>query len=614
MKFVLQKKHLYLVSVVLFLLAAGSGARAFSMPEGSEKGSSDTGIHVYLPYINRVGTDLSITDVKIIQGTSASSSYRVNIAGRATEVRVFVGTGSGISVSGVTGKLCGYDAEGTRKNCIAPLNPSITAPSREHDLDSTLNFKLPSSWIKPGYAFHAELAPANVSDDPDVTNNRFPVEGTQSFDFVSSPPLNILIVPIEYRPFSDSNVYLPKTSDLSYLTQLPLRILPVAEINFEDRLFYTYSPVDTRYNLDNPYGYGWVQLLSELTTIHNMEDPEGNKHYYGLVNSYAAHRCGNGCITGIGYLGGYGAYRTAAGWSGWGDGTEAAAETLVHELGHNFGRGHVHCTGRESNPDVNYPYPGGGIGQYGLDPITGFLYDPNQYADFMSYCDPSWTSDYTYWNIFQYRHRAAARLDRSSNAAVEKITEAIYVSGIITPEGEVNLRPVYRQQTGSLLQPGGSHRLDLLDEKGDVLAGYAFTPYEVPEAPGFLAFGFFVPDVEGLAGIRVRSGGNVLAEKWSQAAEISLDLQRMPALLQRAGRANMLRWAPAVSPAGPVVYMVKISRDGGQSWQVLALDLAELELPLPDESMEGLGGLWVEIQASDGVHTATQTFTIDGTR
>ena len=611
MLFVHHARRVFLAFAILVLFAAGTGARGLSTsPESEAIAPLPAEAHVYLPYINRVGTDLSVTDVKIIQGTSASGSYVVNIAGRATEVRVFVGTGSGNDVADVTGQLCGYDSAGINKNCISPINTSITAPSREDDLDSTLNFKLPSAWVKPGFAFHIELDPKNLIDEPNKTNNRFPAQGIQSFNFVSVPPLNIVIVPVEYRPFSDSNIYYPETSDLSYLTQLPPRILPIAEINFEDRLFYTYAPADTKYNLDNPYGYGWVQLLSDLTTIHNMEDPSGSRHYYGLVNSYAAHSCGNGCITGIGYLGGNGAYRTAAGWSGWGAGTEAASETLVHELGHNFGRGHVHCTGRESNPDLNYPYPGGGIGQYGLDPVSGLLYSPNQYADFMSYCDPSWTSDYTYWNIFQYRSKTAVMLN--SNSSSEE--EAIYVTGTITPEGEVKLRPIYRQKTGSLLEPGGPYQLDLLDVNGTLLADYSFTPYEIPEAPGFLAFGFFVPDVEDLDGIRVHSSGRVLAEQWSGGAKISLDLQRAPGLVERADRKQVLRWSPAASQSGPVVYMVRISRDGGQTWQVLALDLVEVELPLPGDLGEDLEDVWVEIQGSDGIHTTTQTFEIDETR
>jgi hypothetical protein len=389
-----------------------------------------------------------------------------------------------------------------------------------------------------------------------------------------------------------------------------MKVFPVAEINYTDHLFYSYSPSDTKYNLDNPLGYGWVQLLSDLTALHNMEDPSGSKNYYGLVNSYGAHECGSGCITGIGYLGGHGAYQTAAGWSGWGAGTDTASETLVHELGHNFGRGHVQCNGRESNPDMNYPYPGGRIGQYGLDLASGVLYNPSLYADFMSYCDPAWISDYTYWNIYQYRS-TSVELQESSSAWQG---EAIFVGGVIDPNGEITLRPVYRQKALIPGQPEGSHILELLDSDGLMVGQYAFTPVEIPDAPGFLAFNFFVPDTAGLSGLRIQANGQVLAEK------------RVPDLLQldnphtmtlgreTATGGETLRWSPAAHPSGQVFYRVRISRDGGESWQVLALDLVEPYLPVPADTGFEQEEAWLEIQASDGIHTSTQLFKVERSR
>jgi hypothetical protein len=609
MQFIQLARRVLLTIAFLILFVGNTGAMGTTTPQQPfEDTPEPTTSFIFLPYVNRVGTDLLIADIKVIQSTTASSRYAVHIAGRPTEVRVFVGTGSGLEVPGVNGQLCGFDAEGTPEGCISPLNPPITAPSKEEDLESTLNFKVPSSWVKPGFNYFVQIDPKNLFEESNQVNNRFPVDGTQPFGFESVPPLNIVIIPIEYRPFSDANVYYPETGNLSYLTELPARILPIAEIRFEDHLAFTYAPSETKFNLDNPYGYGWVQLLTDLTALHNLEDSAGSKHYYGLVNSYAAHKCGNGCITGIGYLGGHGAYRTAAGWSGWGNGTEAAAETLVHELGHNFGRGHVHCTGRESNPDPNYPYPGGGIGQYGLDPVSGLFYRPDQYADFMSYCDPSWTSDYTYWNIYQYRNRIAAQ--ESNSLAVEK--EAIYVSGIITPDGEVQLRPLYRQKTGRLLEPGGDYQLDLLDKSGMVLAGYDFSSYEVPEAPGFQAFGFFVPDAADLDGIRIQSGSQVLAEKWSGGADISLDV-RQPRLALAGGEGeSVLQWSSSAPGADPVVYLVRVSRDMGKTWQVLALNGTEEALSLPGDLSQGPGDVWVEIQASDGIRSTTQTLILSG--
>jgi hypothetical protein len=168
---------------------------------------------------------------------------------------------------------------------------------------------------------------------------------------------------------------------------------------------------------------------------------------------------------------------------------------------------------------------------------------------------------------------------------------------------------VYRQRThGGLNTISGSHRLELLDDEGDVLAEYAFATYEIPEAPGFSSFGMYVPAIENLDGMRVRAGEKVLADVRGQGAHLSVDLERKPVLEDRADQGRVLRWSPAVSAAGPVVYLVRISKDGGHTWQVLALDKAEPQIFLPEQIGVDLSNVWVEIQASDGLRTTTQIF------
>jgi hypothetical protein len=555
---------------------------------------------VFLPLVQRVETDLSIAEVKIIQGTSASGAFSVNVAGRDTDVRVFVGTGNGKNVAGVTARLCAFDSEAVPLGCIDPVNAPVSAPSREENLASTLNFHLPSGWLNTGYTFYVDLDPDRTVTDRNRANNRYPAQGTRSFDFVPAPSLNLTIIPIEYWPYGSEQAYLPQTDDLSYLTYLPEKVFPVPEVNISDHLHYTYRAREERYNLNNAEGYGWVELLSELMALHFMEDREGNRNYYGVVNSYTAHGCGIGCITGIGYLGAYNAYHTAAGWSGWTDGSSVAAETMVHELGHNFGRGHVNCSGRESNPDANYPYPGGAIGQYGLDLASGQLYDPHHYADFMSYCDPTWTSDYTYWNIYHYRHSMAVQSPEP--AAPE---QAVFVSGVISPDGEISLRPVYRQTVALAKRPDGPYTLQLIGEDGRMLASYPFAALEIPEAPGFRGFGFFVPDAAGLSGLRVVSGGLAVAEKWVGEALDTRRWQSEGLAVEQAEQGTSFSWAPVSHPSSQVVYRVRVSLDGGKTWQVLAINAVETKVSV---SGVDLSGAWVEVQASDGVHTSTRLF------
>src|SRR5262249_29737771 len=48
-----------------------------------------------------------------------------------------------------------------------------------------------------------------------------------------------------------------------------------------------------------------------------------------------------------------------------------------------------------------FPYAGGFIGVWGIDPRSRTFQDPSTVTDFMGYCDPQWTSDYTWAAIFE---------------------------------------------------------------------------------------------------------------------------------------------------------------------------------------------------------------------
>ena len=581
--------------------------------------------------------DLTIAEVKVIQGTSLSPPYAISIADRMTMVRVFVSTGSGDLVWGVTAKMCAYDGGANSLGCLLPANGSIVAPSVEEILGSTINFDPPANWLKPGNTFFITLDPDNRVIETDEGNNRFPAGGTQPFGFQNAPPLNIMVVPVAYKPFESAGTseiveqpaseqpalmdvfrlylplvrrdqrfgagyFLPETDDTGYLTYLPIKVLPVPSVNYTYHQFYIYAPTESRYNLDS--FDGWSRLLEEIQAVHAMEDPDGINNYFGLVNTFEAHGCNPSCITGVGYLIAKNSFLTAVGWSGFGPGTNAASETLVHELGHNFGRRHVLCAGIEPNPDPNYPYPGGSIGQFGLDVAEGVLFDPANTFDYMSYCFPRWTSDYTFWNVYQYRRSL-------SNQMTPVFTgDTLFIRGEITPEGEVTLLPVYRQQSLAQVSRQGAYSLELFTGEDKPAKSYRFDPYEIGDAPGYLGFGLAVPAMEGLSALRVRGpGGEVLAESKSRDSLESLNQGQPSFAVEKHQEATVLRWGAADSQA---VYRLRLSLDDGQTWQVLALDWSRAEFVIPAEFGLDLDQALVEIQASDGVQTVTQTFEIPG--
>lgn len=593
MRLIIRPRQVSVLAILIVLLALAPasvrGRVGASEPDGQ-------GVHhSYLPLTIKPATvDLTISDVKIVQGITLSEPYAVKVAGRPTTVRVFVETGTAQHVDGVNGRLHGFDESGATLGG-SPLGPghgAIEAPSMESSLGRTLNFSLPTDWLIPGATFAVELDPEGLVHETDETNNRYPQAGSTPFGFTSVPPLDVTILPIEYHPFPGSHgAYLPELNDLTYLTHLPPKLLPVDEINYEIHPIIQYAPTASEENLDSMYG--WPLLLQRVYLIHAAEDPHGARLYYGLVNSFDAHGCAGGCVSGIGAMGS----PTSLGWTGFGAGTNAASSTFTHEMGHNFNRRHVTCTGMEGGPDPHYPYAGGAIGQWGLDITTEVLYSPVEYADFMSYCSKRWTSDYTFWHIHKYRQATQAAAPETS-----AIPESRLVSGLVTPSGEIILQNVYAQRAPFVAPSNDADRVRALGASGKPLTAYPLQTYEIADSGGFRGFSAFLPAIPDITGFEIILENEIRARRILTAEMDSSKFTRATLSQTAAHGGIRVAWAPATHPEARVVYRIRRSRDGGNTWQVLALDWPRTEFTLPERET----GELLEIQASDGVHTSTR--------
>lgn len=604
-------RPLLLAALALLLVAAPFGAPA----------AAGEPIIIRFPIVSRnypVG-DIAVSRVEVVQGITMSDSYTVQVAQRPALLRVFVDVTGLSQMDNVVARLTRY-VGGVAQDSLQ-VGPTTVYPApNEGNLAHTLNFSLPDAWLAAGTSYVLELDPAKAIHETNEHNNRFPGGGQQSFNFVNVPTLDVVIVPIFYNRPGAPRTSLPDTSNLDYLTWMPFKVFPVSAINYTVRGSPVTFTGDLRYSSNG--GQGWIDLLNILTDIHEDEDEFQEKLYYGLVDSIIVDGCSGGCIAGIAWVSQpFNLYsKTGLGFAGFPSDRNEASPTFTHEMGHNFGRRHSPCG--VSGTTGPYPYPGGApIGQWGYDTASGLMYHPTTYKDYMSYCGPEWTSDFTYkaladaweWALMPYGQEVAT-------------SEALVLSGLIGADGTPVVESAFIETVPAALlaEAGGQYQLDVLDARGRVLVSQSFTPVSAvqdlwhgahaghaaahDDSTEYLGFRVAMPVVAGAAGLRVTQGAAVLWER--QVAGTAPDLA--VATVADAGDGAMA-WSLGAAAPG-LTYRVSFSPDGGQTWTLLVARAASPAVVLPADLLAGASQPLVEVQASDGLRVTRQTYAVTPSR
>ena len=207
---------------------------------------------------------------------------------------------------------------------------------------------IPASFMKPGLQI-------KVLEDGQLVRTYAP-------QFAPVRPLAIRIVPLQH---GDKVATLPDSNAVKSVIKA---YWPFSQIEVRSRMPYRITSEST----DRVTG----NTLAELSDLHNIE---GEKvYYYGYFKQELS-----GTFAGLGYL----KHPVAIGIDA------DTRDVLAHEIGHNFGREHVNC-GNPEYIDSAYPYPTQSMGSVGLDATLTGIKSPDDYADLMSYCDPSHVSDY----------------------------------------------------------------------------------------------------------------------------------------------------------------------------------------------------------------------------
>ncbi len=290
--------------------------------------------------------------------------------------------------------------------CGSAPEPALPLPPLDGDLGGELAGDATQPDGEPGVA----PPPADAAELA-LGGARFPARDGVPFGALDTGVLRVNFVPM------GANGFLPDTSDeaLNLYERAFLATYPVGRVSFS-----VSEPVE----LNDPQD--WNETLDIARNLRQRDAPDTEVYYYGLVRTEARFQdfCRGACTAGVGFVPN-GRFINAGQFVSVGLAFADAnsAFTMLHEVGHNHGRGHSPCVfqgGSIAGVDNNYPYGGGVVGVYGYSAATDLLITPDGFSDLMGYCGNQWLSDYTY-NGLLARSLAVNTAQASVQVAEERV-------------------------------------------------------------------------------------------------------------------------------------------------------------------------------------------------
>ncbi|GAC1542282.1 MAG: hypothetical protein NVS2B7_15340 [Herpetosiphon sp.] len=554
--------------MVLFILAislvipgayAEQQTRRLATRESQLSQAVVAGKSVMLPFVTN-GTSstvpasvFTINNLEVTQAVQTRTNTVPLVANRPAMLRAYVQTAGGLAVNNTT-LVVSATRNGTPivgSPLSAPAH-SVFPQSLPSDVGSSVNVPLPAEWLQGDVVLQADL----------IVGTAAVATASTSLHFNVIPALDVVLVPIDYLDSVSGQLY--PGVNVETVSGYLQSMYPVPEVRVT-----VHPPQPFTGNLRQ--GQDWVRLVTMINTLKQIENAPASRVYFGQIEiGNAAGEWFHGGIAGIGGVGA----RFGAGL-----GEPYIGHVIRHEVGHNLGQSHAPC-GTTNGLDPQYPYAAGSIGQYGLDLQKMRVWDPSNTADLMSYCSPSWISDYTYQRMM------ADQIAHGGGVSPQIFSPGLVVRALLDPAGGAALQPMYTLNDAVLSPPavGSPYRIELLDADGQSLASYpvSVTQLEQPHgmgqprasigAPAALSVvSAIVPAPPGIVStVRlVRDGNPVAARVLTSNAPRSVPAQ-MTLRNEVDGAATApahVRWQGGSNPA-----LVRASLDNGHSWTTLAVD------------------------------------------
>jgi hypothetical protein len=594
--------------------------------------------------------DLAANAIEVTQGIQNLADDTPLVAQKTTYVRAFALDNSGPDALSVDAYL--YGSRSGVQLPGSPLHPihgkvalHLGATYVRAQLDSGWLFQLPESWTQQGTVdLRLVVDPLQTYSDPNRANN----ELTRSMAFNNRQTVCNIFIPVH------TNAPLPSTNIANFWQMIDYaqRLWPTASFQsyqqddpLEKLTFCSWHGIP--YPCTGPYtlpGDTW-----ELFTDIGFRDvftstPNGcnNTHFVGMVHPSTD----TGITTGTGMTA---VFNYA--WVKFSNDLAApgnpfapeSGETLAHEIAHNQGRQHVDCGGPD-DPDPNYPYPTdqidnvGNSNHYGFDVRSLIPIPPNGAKDFMSYCTPKWTSDYTWKALFNSLALSPVPGLAPLSAAPSAGTNQVLVSGAVTPTensgtfgyawnlptSTLNAQALAQWQQSSSSNSGNvpksptaTYHIRLLDAGGNILLDQPVAP-TVPDihnlpSPAQVFLAAFPAPSGTVAKIELLQDNTVLFSR-SPGTHVPTVKVLQPAGGEVITDQLNLSWQAQDADPGDVLhYSIQYSPDNGATWRSLATNVTGLpgsstvNLNLHPNGIPGSlpNGALIRVAASDGYNTGT---------
>jgi hypothetical protein len=591
---------------------------------------------------------LQLDAVEVTQSIQDHNQSVPLIANKRTFVRVYIGVTSG-SPATVQGELrvarhphgpwTVVPSMGTAS--LDPGRKGSTLPqlqSRRDNLAHSLNFRLPSALVGTG---DVSVRLGHVSDA--TSTQVIPVKDANTMKTVTliqSPPLRVRVINLQYTTGTPPVTYAASANDLGLLRSWLRRTYPVPNLVF--------SSVTVPTTATWPFDSG--QANAQVAAIRALDMAAGADpltHYYGLVSDGGGFMRGSAAgIPGTPDPSVVASGPTGSGTWGWDNDGSYGDWYGGHELGHTFGRFHPGFCG-ESQDDPTYPFTGGQLANnddafVGLDAgeaslsLSPLALPGTAWHDVMTYCSTQWVSSYTYAGIRDRLVAEAALFPGPIPAA------PVSVGTSMTDDPSVHIAAVVNltDRTGRIAQvtplpgrpsptpPPEETRLALRARSASGTTQEYLVEFKPDsdrprdeEETGLVAA---IVDVDsGVTAIELLIDGDVVAtfEPGAAPGEVA-HLGVKPSGAERDEEEGVrltqrtLSWddMSGRGPDGRSTFIVQASTDRGETWQTLAVGLADTSLPIDPGDYAHAEQVRFRVLATNGIaytETATDDLPVD---